>query len=165
MALTKLQQSSSFSLDWATVALEEEARDSLQNVMFSLCRFHEVTGHYPAKVTVVGFEFKRERFEGLHRRFLHLSPSQFEYVGLQPPPGEAASKFDVRKAEKGEMENSFVEFSSSPSGCSDERLREKRASRNPFRMGEHPYQGSCPEMQGLLSFCGEGQFDGLLPWE
>lgn len=34
-------------------ALEEAARDSFENVAFSLCRFHQLTGHYPDTYTVV----------------------------------------------------------------------------------------------------------------
>ena len=32
--------------------LEEYARDSFENLLFSICRFREVTGDYPSKVTV-----------------------------------------------------------------------------------------------------------------
>jgi hypothetical protein len=38
--------------------LEEYARDSFENLLFSLCRFREASGTYPQKVTVVGFDFK-----------------------------------------------------------------------------------------------------------
>ena len=134
--------------------------------MFSLCRFHEITGHYPSKVTVVGFEFKRKRFEELHRRFLHLSPDQFEYIGLNPPSGEVAEVFDIEKAEEGEKLHSLTEFSKHPSGCSDPVLMAKRLERNPFRTSPMPYAGSCPEMQTLMRYCGEGWFEGdALPWE
>jgi hypothetical protein len=47
---------------------EEYARDSYENVLFSLCRFFEVTGRYPEKVTVIGFQFKEKRFKDLHRK-------------------------------------------------------------------------------------------------
>ncbi len=40
---------------------EDFALDSFENVLFSLARFREVTGRWPAKVTVVGFEMKRAR--------------------------------------------------------------------------------------------------------
>lgn len=46
---------------------EEYARDSHENLLFSICRFSEMTGSYPNKITVVGFEFKRKRFEDIHR--------------------------------------------------------------------------------------------------
>ena len=38
---------------------EEFARDSYENVLFSIARFKELTGHPPRNVTVVGYEFKR----------------------------------------------------------------------------------------------------------
>ena len=34
-------------------ATEEAARDSYENVLFGLCRFYQLTGHYPETVTVV----------------------------------------------------------------------------------------------------------------
>lgn len=40
---------------------EEYALDSYENLVFSLARFREVTGHWPEKVTVVGYGMKRSR--------------------------------------------------------------------------------------------------------
>jgi hypothetical protein len=37
---------------WRT-GTEEHARDSLENVLFSICRFYELTGHFPHNITVV----------------------------------------------------------------------------------------------------------------
>ncbi|KAJ2346089.1 hypothetical protein GGF43_005063, partial [Coemansia sp. RSA 2618] len=37
------------------VATEEFARDSFENVLFSIARFRELTGNYPDRITVVGF--------------------------------------------------------------------------------------------------------------
>lgn len=47
---------------------EEFARDSYENLLFSLCRFFEITGRYPDKITVIGFGFKEKRFKDLHRK-------------------------------------------------------------------------------------------------
>ena len=47
---------------------EEYARDSYENILFSLCRFFEVIGRYPEKITVIGFGFKERRFVDLHRK-------------------------------------------------------------------------------------------------
>lgn len=63
------------------VYLEEFARDSYENLLFSLCRFKEVTGSYPSKVTVVGFNFKSSRFVDLHRKAVGISSSNFTYIG------------------------------------------------------------------------------------
>lgn len=64
--LSKTSSSSSLS----RIATEEHARDSMENLLFSICRFYELTGKYPEKITVIGFEFKKERFIKIHRAAL-----------------------------------------------------------------------------------------------
>ena len=57
--------------------VEDYARDSHENVLFSLCRFQEMTGQYPSHITVVGFEFKRKRFEEIHLSSLRYPEQQY----------------------------------------------------------------------------------------
>ena len=64
--------------------LEEFARDSYENLLFSLCRFYEATGGYPERVTVVGFDFKAYRFEHLHRKAIGFPDNNFSYLGVHP---------------------------------------------------------------------------------
>lgn len=64
---------------------ETFALDSYQNVLFSIARFHEVTGKYPSQITVVGYEMKRRRFEELHRAAIRFPAALFKYIGLEPP--------------------------------------------------------------------------------
>lgn len=64
---------------------ETYALDSHQNILFSIARFHEVTGRYPSQITVVGYEMKRRRFEELHRTAIRFPAPLFEYIGLEPP--------------------------------------------------------------------------------
>ena len=86
--------------DWFGVAdyvshrayLETYARDSFENVLCSIDRFHEVTGKYPTAVTVVGFAFKQKRFE-LHAHTIIESQDrygipkfEFQYCGVNNPP-------------------------------------------------------------------------------
>ena len=59
------------------VVSEEFARDSYENLLFSICRFHEVTGRYPDKITVVGFGFKTRRFVDLHRKAVRFPEDKF----------------------------------------------------------------------------------------
>jgi hypothetical protein len=40
---------------------EEYALDSYENLLFAFARFHEVTGRWPEKVTVVGYGMKQRR--------------------------------------------------------------------------------------------------------
>merc|ERR1712096_465826 len=86
---------------------EDFATDSFQNLLFSICRFHEVVGSYPAQISVVGFSFKRQRFVSLHRAAIRFPLKHFRYIGIEPP---RASRFDLAKAELGEKRNSVVLF-------------------------------------------------------
>eukprot|EP00439_Symbiodinium_sp_Y106_P082653 s538_g22.t1 len=138
---------------------EEFALDSFQNVLFSLCRFREVVGRYPDRVTVVSFTFKKQRFSELHRGALRFPSARFSYIGIQPPLG---SRFDLAKAESGEREAAKL-FQSDPYGCHSQTLVEKRHARNPFQRTT-PYLLSCPELKPLLQWCGPDIFRGALPW-
>lgn len=42
-------------------ATEEYALDSYENLLFAIARFHEVTGRWPGKITVVGYGMKQRR--------------------------------------------------------------------------------------------------------
>ena len=133
---------------------EDFARDSLENVMFSITRFHELTGKVPRKLTVVGYEFKRDRFVDLHRAALRFPRDRFVYVGTGAAGTEersAASEIEVR-----------AQFKADPYGCSGE-LGRKRRERDPFNVGQ-PYSRTNPELAPLLAHCGPELFDGKLPW-
>ncbi|KAJ2660517.1 hypothetical protein IW148_003769 [Coemansia sp. RSA 1199] len=140
------------------VVTEEYARDSLENVLFSIARFHEVTGNYPDRITVVGFEFKRERFVDVHRRALRYPRIRFNYVGINPP-GDAAHLVAAEK------KNAYEPFSRDLYAC-EGTLAEKRRERNPFMLA-HGYAKSCPEISALFDYCpkpASSVFDGDLPW-
>lgn len=66
--------------------LQEHARDSFENLLFGLCRFYELTGHYPSKITMVSYTLKQKRFEDLHRAAVHYPKEQFSFVGTPVPP-------------------------------------------------------------------------------
>jgi hypothetical protein len=69
--------------------LETDARDSYENLYRSIKIFEQTVGSAPAKVTVCGLAFKRERFE-FHadtiRRLLGSVAFRFNYVGVNDPP-------------------------------------------------------------------------------
>jgi len=118
--------------------------------LFSICRFREVTGNYPKKITVVSFTFKQHRFQEMHAAALRWPASQFEYIGVDPP---ASSGFDLEKSTRGEYENAAKPFETDPYGCHSEILQNKRKQRNPFSRTP-PYALSCPDMKELLAYCG-----------
>jgi hypothetical protein len=139
--------------------VEEYARDSFENLLFSLCRFREITSRYPAKVTVVGFDFKGHRFADMHRKALGFPEDKFQYVGIKP----ASASFDYAKAVRGEEEVERV-FLEDPYSCSDA-LESKRHVRNPFKRTV-PYDQACPEIELLLHWCGPELFGAQheVPW-
>lgn len=131
---------------------EEHARDSYENLLFSLCRFHELTGAWPRNVTVVGYEFKRARFEQLHRAAVAFPAARFAYVGTP-----AATP----RAEEGEA-LAAAAFQAEPFGCGAA-LSAKRHLRDPFARGV-PYVARCAALAPLLRHCGPEPFRGALPW-
>lgn len=148
-----------------TVYLEEYARDSFENLLFSICRFKEATGYYPEQITVVGFDFKAERYQAQHRKAIGWPEEMFEYIGLKPPD----PKFDHNAATAGELE-AQKSFEKDPYGCgqasADASLVNKRNLRNPFHR-TIPYVDTeaCPEMHDLMHWCGLKLFDfRSLPW-
>lgn len=68
--------------------------DSYQNLLFSIARFREYTGHFPHKITIVGYDFKRQRFTDLHRQALRWPSHKFNYVGVDPDHGGSATAID-----------------------------------------------------------------------
>lgn len=70
---------------------QEHARDSFENVLFSLCRFFELTGHYPAQVTAVSYTLKQQRFEQLHRAAVRFPAKHFHFIGTAVPEGASGA--------------------------------------------------------------------------
>jgi hypothetical protein len=145
--------------DGLNVALEEYARDSFENVLFSICRFHEVTGNYPNRVTVVGFDFKGRRFQNIIRRAVQFPSDKFSYIGVKPD----APGFDYNKAVEGEA----VVYESALNdmyGCGSLDLLKKKLTRDPFHR-TIPYELACPDIKDLIKWCGPDTFKGHLPWQ
>lgn len=137
--------------------------ESTSLVMFhgilSLPRFKEITGQYPTKITVVGFDFKETRFHDLHRAAIRFPADDFHYIGKRP-----GGRFDHTEAEEGERKSALEPYKEDPYGClPNGALLTKRVERNPFHRTP-PYGLSCPEMQGLLDWCEPEVFHGDLPW-
>mmetsp|Transcript_23578 Transcript_23578/g.23772 ORF Transcript_23578/g.23772 Transcript_23578/m.23772 type:complete len:345 (+) Transcript_23578:206-1240(+) len=139
------------------VYLEEYARDSFENLLFSLCRFHEITGRYPDRVSVVGFDFKSHRFSDLHRKAIGFPEKKFVYYGIRPD-----HPFDHKQATVGEKTaiHSFIE---DMYGCSTPALVHKRHARDPFSR-TIPYSSGCPDLEELLTWCGPDLYPKELPW-
>lgn len=135
---------------------EEHARDSFENLLFSICRFKELTGQYPWNITVVSYDFKELRFASLHRLALRFPASRFFFKGTPATPSSAAA------ASKGEQ-SVQMQFQQDPYGCAGS-LHMKRLARDPFARSI-PYPAGCSELKELFSYCGALPFPGTLPWD
>lgn len=130
---------------------EDYALDSYQNLIFSIARFHEVTGRYPTWITVVGYAMKKRRFEELHRRAIRWPEDKLEYVGI-----DGSQKGVTDKSKQGELANAYLPYTKDMYGCHST-LAAKRVARNPF-LRFHPYWASAKELRGLLEWCPDGRF-------
>lgn len=145
------------------VTTEDFARDSFENLVFSLARFEQVTGHAPEKITIVGFEFKRKRFDLLHRMAIKWPVDKFDYIGIDAPQDAPVSAAQEAAARKGELVNSYKPFQKDLYGCHSP-LIDKRIGRDAFRRS-HPYFTT--SLAGLISHCpsdGLSLYDGPLAW-
>ncbi|KAL5483269.1 hypothetical protein ACEPAI_8499 [Sanghuangporus weigelae] len=162
-------------------ATEDYALDSFQNLLFSIARFRTVTGHYPERITVVGYGMKEARFSKLHRVAVRWLSDRWTYIGVDIEDGVIREE-----ATKGELANGYLPYEKDLYGCHGTLLA-KRRSRNVHRKA-HPYHVSAPEIAPLLEWCPstesrlkfapdldsgarnltDGNFDGLydghLPW-
>jgi hypothetical protein len=138
----------------ARTATEEFARDSLENVLFGVCRFREVAGRWPARLTAVSWAFKEERFR-LHCAALRWPAERFNFVGANNPRDMAGAQAGENKA--------LEQFRRDPYGALAP-LSDKRTARNPFHR-EPPYAQTCREIAGLLAHRGPEIYDGPLPWD
>ncbi|XP_004498385.1 uncharacterized protein C57A10.07 [Cicer arietinum] len=142
------------SVKWRALT-EEHARDSFENLLFSVCRFRELTGTYPQNITVVSYDFKEDRFANLHRSAIGFPESRFFYAGT---PATSNAKDAALKGE----ELVRTQFSKDPYGCRGS-LYHKKLKRDPFHRSI-PYPNGCPEIESLFRYCGPTPYPGALPW-
>lgn len=145
-AIAVLQRFWEFDSVRSRSEIEDYARDSFENLLFGLCRFRELTGRYPARVFVVSWEFKRQRFL-MHCNALGYPVSQFTFVGTGRPE-------DLATAERGEARVRRL-FSQDPMGRRSA-LAAMRERRNPHRVSP-PYRQTNPELEQLFSQTGSDQ--------
>ena len=138
----------------ARTYLEEFSRDSFENLLFGICRFREITGAWPADVTLVSWEFKRERFT-MHREAIGWPEERFHYDGPNNPPDLAQAQASEVQARERYREDPY---SNGPE------LHAKRAGRNPFHR-VHGYRTSSPELAPLFDHKGPGRYRDTLPWQ
>lgn len=133
---------------------EEFALDSFQNLLFGICRFFEMTGRHPRRITAVGWRFKGARFD-IHRAALRWPGNRWDYVGPNDPTDIATAEHFEAQRRSGYLTDPF--------GSAPEPVA-KRGARNPFRR-QHGYATSCPHLAELLQWPGPGAYPNALPWD
>lgn len=149
------------------IFIGEYARDSYENVLYSLCTFYKKFKKFPRKITIVGFDFKRERFLSSHLTTLgyYMLPTinndeislkslpntkHVKYVGAGPfIPSKKADlteeEYEAFKDEfwsllyKNEQINALDPFKSNPFGSKDSILHDKKLKRDPWDKHDEVY--------------------------
>lgn len=147
------------------VLVEEYARDLFENVLFSICRFYEMMGRYPLRITVVGFEFKRYRFEKLHiNQALAWDMSKVKYFGNLPSPDNDVDEYFAVLAAQ-EATNAVVPYEKDWYGALSP-LVDKKRQRNPWGRVV-PYSRLNPQLTEAFLRMERGERErvrDVLPW-
>jgi hypothetical protein len=120
------------------IGVEEFARDSYENVLFGLCRFRQLTGRAPRRVTVVSWTFKAERFDR-HRAAIRFPAERFSFEGVGQP-------VDLESSLRGERKT-LASFDELPHGTGGDALA-KRTART-FGSRAHGYE-RCPGLDEFI---------------
>jgi hypothetical protein len=158
---------------------EEYSLDSLDNLLYSLCRFRQMTGRYPKKVSIVSMESKRLRFTLLHARAAKFPVERINFVGIPTPLGpsipldvnvikQLVNKFDLNAKELESLPphevQSMLQFAQDEFACKGA-LKQKKVDRNPFvEVSGYRDAEACPEMTFLLEQCRSESVNHNVPW-
>ena len=72
--------------------LDDRARDSFENLLFSICRFRQFTGNYPYRITIASYDFKKERFVEHHAASIGFTEDQVDFIGTSALDAAGAQK-------------------------------------------------------------------------
>ena len=127
------------------VGKEDAARDSFENLLFSICSFYLRTGEYPRVITVVSWAFKATRFS-LHRTAIKFPANRFRFDGFNDP-------IDLESAWRGER-GALRLFVDDPYGSAG-KLKAKREERTlepaTFEKRREEYS-RCPGLRSFFEF-------------
>lgn len=123
------------SLFTTRITTEEFALDSFDNLIYSIYRFKQITDVWPKEITIVGFGFKKARFEDLHAKAIDFPRERINYISIDPSPkgytvGERSTYYE--HLNQLERENAVSLFAKDWFATRDP-LLSKKQSRNPFQ--------------------------------
>ncbi|ORX85065.1 hypothetical protein BCR32DRAFT_200321 [Anaeromyces robustus] len=151
---------------------EEFAKDSYENLIFSICRYHEFTGKYPKFITLISYPYKHYRFFNLHLKAIKYPENKFQFIGMTYDlidEGTPSLIFPPKITELPddlpdfELNHSISNFKTDPYGCKGVLLQKKK-DRNPFNRYSS-YSSSCPELKEILEFCNTNEIKNEIKWD
>jgi hypothetical protein len=147
-------------------AIETQATDSYQNLLFSIIQFWRLTRSYPKKITVITHAFKERRFLELHGPAIKYPTGALRVFGINPPTTLA----ELHDVQHGEMSRGYSVFFEDLYGVKDP-LHSKRIARGwcPDNTKTMAYDFFESEVKQLLDWTGGASgndvFPEKLPWE
>lgn len=123
---------------------EDYAIDSVQNLLFCICHFREITA--------ISLSYKKTRFEKLHRKAPGFPEDIFTFLGVDGEP-QARSTSRTRRGSSVRM--AIELFKQDLFGC-HLKLKDTRVARNPY-FRSLPYPRQCPELNELFNICADAQ--------
>ncbi|SCU82676.1 LADA_0C07206g1_1 [Lachancea dasiensis] len=118
------------------VSTEDFALDSLDNLFYSLLRFHEITSSHATQMTIAGFGFKRRRFMELHAAAIDYPANRISYLSYEPQP--VYTDIQQHSTYKEELEHqetkNALNLFSVDWYASKDPLSSKKLKRNPFQI-------------------------------
>ena len=152
-----------------SIATEEFALDSFENLLFSIYRFKQLKHEYPTDITIVGFGFKETRFLDYHAKAIDFPKEHINYVGVDPlPTNYSAQQLDqyYNDLKMLEHRNALKLFAVDWYG-SRTSLASKKRSRNPFNRYPGYHNVSLFDLE--ISFDDDEKFfdnyiSGVMPW-
>ncbi len=118
--------------------VDDFARDSFENVAFSVGKFAMATGKMPLEIVICGWGFKEERYR-MHADALGIRQDQLHYINVNNPEGSAADvSSPLGGALKGEKKT-IADFVATPFGNSGI-LLQKKLQRDPYIRGDAAYR-------------------------
>ncbi len=123
----------------ARASCEVFARDSFENLVYTMAMFQQDSGDLPKNVVFIGWAFKALRVD-MHRSAIKWPRERFEYLGVHMPD-------DLDKAMEGEA--AVLKAVEHDPYLMGPEFAAKREARNPFGL-RHNYHGISPDLLNCL---------------
>ena len=151
-----------------SVITEEFARDTYENILFSIARFYQYTCRWPTHITAISHAFKEKRITELHLAAIRWSPLAFRYIGIDPV-GKSADELAKDESVAYEM------WKQDPYAGGLGKLDLARGTRGPWKdtrnpwKHQAPYVLTCPSLSPLMEWAGGDDsktiFPHSVPWD